>query len=138
MAFCIGGRKIASAPSMITALMFSQPSSIARFTAPTAYIGWLPIGNECGSVSSDGVIGQHSPNHVMFDSARTGTMLSAKNENEPTTDTMPSSTACRAHVAAMAGSNCSSQTVTSSGRPAIPPRALMYVAYALAVLAMFG
>ena len=52
---------------MMTALMFLQPSSTARFTAPTAYIGWLPIGNECGSVSSDGVIGQHSPNQVIFD-----------------------------------------------------------------------
>src|SRR5215213_4702892 len=125
MAFSIGVRKIASAPSAITALMFSQPSSTAFFTAPTAYIGWLPMLNEYGLVSSDGVIGQHAPNHVMLDSAITGTIDSAKNVNEPTIDTMPSSTACRAHVAATAGSNCSSQTVTSSGWPAIPPRALM-------------
>src|SRR5918994_7534742 len=110
---------------MITALMFSHPSSTARFTAPTAYIGWLPIGNEYGLVSSDGVIGQHGPNHVMLESAMTGTIDSAKNVNDPTTDSMSSSTAWRAHVAATAGSNCSSQTVTSSGRPAIPPCALM-------------
>ena len=110
---------------MMTALMFSQPSSTARFTAPTAYIGWLPMLNEYGLVSSDGVIGQQAPNHVMLDSAITGTIDSAKNVNEPTIDTMPSSTAWRAQVVATAGSNCSSQTVTSSGRPAMPPRALM-------------
>ena len=45
MAFSIGGMKI-WAPSMMTALMFSQPSSTAFFTAPTAYIGWLPMLNE--------------------------------------------------------------------------------------------
>ena len=88
-------------------------------------MGWLPIGNECLLVSSDGVIGQQGPNQVMSDSAMTGTMLSAKNVNDPTIDTMPSSTASRAHDVATAGSNCSSHTVTSSGRPAIPPRALM-------------
>ena len=65
MAFSIGGMKI-WAPSMMTALMFSQPSSTAFFTAPTAYIGWLPMLNEYGLVSSDGVIGQHAPNHVML------------------------------------------------------------------------
>jgi hypothetical protein len=48
IAFSIGGRKT-WAPSMITALMFSQPSSTARFTAPTAYIGWLPMGTSTGS-----------------------------------------------------------------------------------------
>ena len=125
-------------PSMITALMFSQPSSTAFFTAPTAYIGWLPMLNEYLLVSSSGVIGQHAPNQVMLDASMTGTIAAAKNVNEPTIDTMPSSTAWRAHVVATAGSNCSSQTVTSSGRPAIPPRALMYLAYALAVLAMFS
>ena len=137
IAFSIGGMKI-WAPSMMTALMFWQPSSTAFFTAPTAYIGWLPMLNEWGSVSSDGVIGQQAPNHVMSESAITGTIDSAKNVNEPTIDTMSSSTACRAHVAATAGSNCSSQTVTSSGWPAMPPRALMYCAYALAVLEMFA
>ena len=81
--------------------------------------------NEYGLVSSDGVIGQHAPNQVMLDSAITGTIDSAKYVNEPTIDTMSSSTAWRAHVVATAGSNCSSHTVTSSGRPAIPPRALM-------------
>ena len=73
----------------------------------------------------------------MLDFSITGTMLSAKNVNDPTTATTSSSTACLAHVAATAGSNCSSQTITSRGRPAIPPRALMYVSYALAVFAMF-
>ena len=124
IAFSIGGRKI-WAPSMMTALIAWQPSSMARLMMPTAYIGWLPMGNECGLVSSDGVIGQHGPNQVMSDSAITGTMLSAKNVNEPTTDTMFSSTASRAQAAATAGSNCSSHTVTSSGRPPMPPRALM-------------
>src|SRR5262245_31343878 len=123
IAFSIGGMKI-WAPSMITALIFLQPSSTAFLTAPTAYIGWLPMLNECGSVSSDGVIGQQAPNQVMSDSAMTGTIDSAKNVNEPTIETTPSSTAWRAHVAATAGSNCSSQTSTSSGWPAMPPRAL--------------
>src|SRR6476659_1315831 len=123
MAFSIGGRKIC-APSMMTPLMSSQPSSTACCTAPTAYIGWLPMLNEYGLVSSDGVIGQHAPNQVMLDSEITGTIDSAKYVNEPTIDTMSSSTAWRAHVVATAGSNCSSHTVTSSGRPAIPPRAL--------------
>ena len=113
---------------MMTAFMLVQPSSTARFTEPTAYMGWLPIGNECLLVSSDGVIGQHGPNQVMSDSAMTGTMLSAKNVNEPTIDTMSPSVASRAHEVATAGSNCSSQTVTSSGRPAMPPRALIYSA----------
>ena len=45
MAFSIGGMKI-WAPSMMTALMFSHPSSTAFLTAPTAYIGWLPMLNE--------------------------------------------------------------------------------------------
>ena len=111
---------------MITALIAVHPSCTARDTAPTAYIGWLPIGNEYGLVHSDGVIGQHSPNQVIPDSARTGTMLSAKNVNDPTTETISFSTASRAHVVATAGSNISSQTVTSSGRPAMPPLALMY------------
>ncbi len=84
------------------------------------------MGNESGLVSSEGVIGQHSPNHVILDSAITGTMLSAKNVNEPTIETILPSTADRAHVVATAGSNCSSHTVTLSGRPAMPPRALMY------------
>src|SRR3954453_6353792 len=127
IAFSIGGMKI-WAPSMITALMCLQPSSTAFFTAPTAYIGWLPMLNEWGSVSSDGVMGQQAPNHVMSDAAITGTIDSAKNVNEPTTDTTPSSTAWRAHVAATAASNCSSQTVPSSGCPAMPPRLLMYSA----------
>src|SRR4029079_6346509 len=122
---------------MITALIFLQPSSTALLTAPTAYIGWFPMLNECGSVSSDGVIGQQAPNHVMSDAAITGTIDSAKKGNEPTIATSPASTAWRAHVAATAGSNCSSHTVTSSGWPAIPPRELMYWAYALAVSAMF-
>ncbi|MEL7158417.1 MAG: hypothetical protein AAFN30_17715, partial [Actinomycetota bacterium] len=39
---------------------------MARLTAPTAYIGWLPIGNEWGLVSSEGVIGQHGPNQLMY------------------------------------------------------------------------
>jgi hypothetical protein len=86
----------------------------------------LPIGNEYGLVHSDGVIGQHSPNQVISDSASTGTMLSAKKVNEPMTETISFSTASRAQVVATAGSNISSHTVTSSGRPAIPPRALMY------------
>ena len=81
--------------------------------------------NECGDVSSDGEIGQHAPNQVMSDSAITGTIASAKYVNEPTIDTTSSATASRAHVAAMAGSNCSSQTMTSSGRPLIPPFELM-------------
>ena len=114
IAFFIGSMKI-WAPSMITALIFLQPSSTALLTAPTAYIGWFPMLNECGSVSSDGVIGQQAPNHVMSDAAITGTIDSAKNVNEPTIETSPSSTAWRAHVAATAGSNCSSHTVTSSG-----------------------
>src|SRR6478752_9120901 len=126
------------APSMITALIFLQPSSTAFFTAPTAYIGWLPMLNECLSLSSDGVTGQHAPNQVMSDAAITGTIDSAKKVNDPTTETTPSSTAWRAHVAATAASNCSSQTITSSGWPAMPPRLLMYSAYALAVLAMFS
>ncbi len=63
---------------MMTALMFSHPSSTARCTAPTAYIGWLPMLNEYGFVSSAGVIGQHAPNQVMLDSAMTGTIDSAK------------------------------------------------------------
>ena len=71
------------------------------------------------------MIGQQAPNHVMLDSEITGTMLSAKNVNEPTIETMPSSTAWRAQVVATAGSYCSSQTVTASGRPAMPPRELM-------------
>ena len=125
MAFSIGVRKIASAPSAITALMFWQPSSTARLTSPTEYIGWFPIGNEWGELSSDGEIAQHGPNHVMSDSAITGTIASAKYVNEPTTETTPSSTAWRAHVAAIAASNCSSHTWTSTGRPLMPPLSLM-------------
>ena len=45
--------------------------------------------NESGLVSSEGVIGQHSPNHVILDSAITGNDVSAKNVNEPTIDTIP-------------------------------------------------
>jgi hypothetical protein len=41
-------------------------------------MGWLPMLNEYGDVSSDGEIGQHAPNHVMSDSATTGTIASAK------------------------------------------------------------
>ena len=77
MAFSIGGTKIC-APSITTALIFLHPSSTARLTCPTPYIGWLPIGNECLLVNSDGAIAQHTPNQVMFDSAITGIMLSPK------------------------------------------------------------
>src|SRR6478752_2322427 len=92
IAFSIGGMNT-WAPSMMTALMLWQPSSTAFFTAPTAYIGWLPMLNEYGLDSSDGVIGQQAPNQVMPDSAITGTIDSAKNVNDPTIDTMFSSTA---------------------------------------------
>src|SRR5258706_13584281 len=101
---------------MMTALIALHPSFTACDTAPTAYIGWLPMGNESGLVSSEGVIGQHSPNHVILDSAITGTMLSAKNVNEPTIETILPSTADRAHVVATARSNCSAHTVALIGR----------------------
>ena len=78
---------------MMTALMFLQPSSTARFTRPTPYIGWVPMGNEMSDVHCGGVIGQHSPNTGMPAFSSAGMMFVPRNENEPTTATTLSSTA---------------------------------------------
>jgi hypothetical protein len=52
-------------------------------------------------------------------------MFVPRNEKDPTTATTFSSTAWRAHADASVGLPCSSQTITSSGAPAMPPWALI-------------
>jgi len=124
-AFCMSGLN-ASAPWMITAVVFLQPSSLARFMRPTAYSGWLPIGKESVLVYSEGEIAQHMPQYATLPFARVGTIASPVKLNEPTTATALSATALRAHAVASVGVPFRSQNFTSTGWPLMPPLALMY------------
>src|SRR5882757_3884622 len=111
---------------MMTALIFLQPSATARLTRATAYSGWVPIGNEFFPVHCGGVIGQHSPNTGMLAFVSAGMMLVPRNEKDPITAVTLSDTALRAHAEASVGLPCSSQTSTESGRPPMPPWALIH------------